>query len=1381
MTELGPAARVVIVTALEEEANAVVGHLDGVRWQRHPTGQRHRVGSFSGTVLEWQVIVAEVGRGNEQAAIATERAVEQFQAQVALIVGVAGGLKDVRVGDVVVATDVFGYEYGRDEDLEFRPRSKVASASFPLVELARQVRADRAWLRRLPRELTAVAADVRVLIEPVASGGKVIAGSGTPSAALIRRHYSQAVAVNQEDLGVVLVGLTRPDLRVAMVRGISDLLDGKAAADVAGGQRIAAERAAAFAFELLHQAVPEDVAAGDVAGSWTAAGRRRFEANLTFPLVRALLAVRSPDPAAIAATLNWDQLLAAYADRGSRRRVHHFLVEVGETVIAYVVENQRQLVQLMTPALLASVVDGLAGTLHRAASTAGGSGRRPRVRADALAAHFAEAGAAWSDLDEGPLFPLRTLAAELGAYGSEALLALPELTMDTLPRLSDEVPRPGVVLGAALGRFPGHGRPGRNPVDAYTTDYLRNVAQALDEISMFGIDLAPEVRRYSLTTGYVSLRVRDGSRGDGDLRAMAAAVRTPVEVALASAHRILLTGEAGYGKTTLLQWIAVSLARNSMPPPLRKWHGRVPFLVRLRAYREVALPTVDELAADIAVSVRQPPAWCRDRLESGAVAVLVDGLDEMPAEKRPEVRRWLADLIAASGTSSVFVVASRPIALRDEAYDLGGLEFHRVEVAPMGDAEMSRLVTDWHAATAERLPPAERPAHVARGELLFRTLTNSWQLRDLASSPLLCAVLCALNYASPGGLPHRRVEVYDRALAMMLGRRDRDRGVTPLLTDDEQWTLLQYIAQRFLNAGLSEASRHSTERMIATVARSLPNLPRDPASILVELLERSGVIRLPAADTIDFVHRSFLEYLAARSLLDEGRIEELLAHVWSVDWADVITLAVGSARSSDALRLMRGILDQVDREPSGSARQQQGRDLLARCISASTRVDIDVHEKAMGLLSALVPPATRADADAVVALGQAALPLLNRHLNAPGTDSLPLIDTIARIGGDRAMGMLREHAARCTVSSHYPLVSAWSHFDPARYATQVLAAIPGQTVWIFLEDVSRLPFTPLLPERFSVHLSVNVPGETFPALASGARVRSLEMVARDGMAMDWLVQIAGVTQATFQDLDALELDPRTGRNHHLQRLVLYDCFTGEAFLDCRTLLCFPALEELAVYGPARIRNLHFLGHLPALRVLFLDDASAVEVGPSVIESASLRDVELPRLAAQDLMLVSGCDNLERLDVRESAITSMDGAAELPELYHLRATDCTSLEDLTAIADLGRLTELDLRGCGALPIEARAHLYGWLPHLNLDERLSLAPDDDVLGLRPATMTDIAEAVGDTVDGDMRDALFEVFVPVQDQNVPRTGHHDGWMVGELEEIHRTLGDVPGDEDG
>ncbi|OJF11344.1 NACHT domain-containing protein, partial [Couchioplanes caeruleus] len=1243
---------------------------------------------------------------------------------------------------------------------------------------------DRTWWRRLPRELTAGLAgppDVRVLIEPVASGGKVIAGSGAPSAALIRRHYSQAVAVNQEDLGVVLVGLTRPDLRVAMVRGISDLLDGKAAADAGGSQRMAAERAAAFAFELLHLAEPEDVSSGDAAESWTAAGRRRFEASLTFPLVRALLAVRSPGSSAIATALNWDQLLVAHADRGARRRARHFLVEVGETVIAYVVENQRHLIQAMPPALLASVVDGLAGTLHRAALTALGIGHRAGVRADALAVHFAEAGAAWSDLDEGPAYPLRTLAAELGAYGSEALLALPQLTMENLPRLWDEVPRPGAVLGAALGRFPGHGRPGRSPADAYTTDYLRNVAQALDEISMFGIDLAPEVRRYSLTTGYVSLRARDGAPGDGRSAAVGAPPGgTPVEVALASANRILLTGEAGFGKTTLLQWIAVSLARNSMPPPLQKWHGRVPFLIRLRAYREVALPTVDELAAEIAGQARQPPSWCRARLGSGAVAVLVDGLDEMPAEKRPEVRRWLADLIAQSGTSAVFVVASRPIALRDEAYHLAGLEFHRVEVAPMGDAEMSRLVTDWHTATAERLPPAERSAHVARGELLFRTLTNSWQLRDLASSPLLCAVLCALNYASPGGLPHRRVDVYERALAMMLGRRDRDRGVAPLLTDDEQWTLLQYIAQRFLHAGLSEASRQSTERMIATVARSLPNLAGDPASILVELLERSGVIRAPAADTIDFVHRSFLEYLAARSLLDEGRIEDLLTHVWSVDWADVITLAVGSARSSDALRLMRGILDQVDREPPGSARHRQGRDLLARCVSASTRVDIDVHEKVMDLLAALIPPADRAEADAVVALGQAALPLLNRHLSAAGTYPATFIDIIARIGGDRAMGMLREHAARCTAESHDALSDAWSHFDPARYATQVLAAIPQQTVWFPLFDVSRLPFTPLLPERFEVDVFVAVPGHTFPALAAGARIQTIELVARDAMAMDWLVQIRGLTEATFHRLNRLELDPRTGRNEDLRGLMLVDCFTGEAFLDCRSLLCFPALEELIVQGPARIRNLHFLGRLPALRVLLMDDASAVEIGTSVIESASLRDVALPRLPAQDLTLVSGCDNLALLDVRESAITSMDGAADLPELYHLRATDCTSLEDLTAIADLGTLTELDLRGCGALPIEARAHLYGWLPGLDLDERLSLAPDDDVLGLRPATMDDIAEAAGDAVDGDMRDALFEVFVPVEDQDVSPVKPRDGWIVGSLEQIHLPSEESPDDED-
>ena len=73
----------------------------------------------------------------------------------ALFVGVAGGIKDVAIGDVVFATEVHGYEYGKEELGTFLPRGNVARSSYALVEAARQIAYTATWL---PSEYTAEAA-----------------------------------------------------------------------------------------------------------------------------------------------------------------------------------------------------------------------------------------------------------------------------------------------------------------------------------------------------------------------------------------------------------------------------------------------------------------------------------------------------------------------------------------------------------------------------------------------------------------------------------------------------------------------------------------------------------------------------------------------------------------------------------------------------------------------------------------------------------------------------------------------------------------------------------------------------------------------------------------------------------------------------------------------------------------------------------------------------------------------------------------------------------------------------------------------------------------------------------------------------------------------
>src|ERR1700719_1409685 len=108
----------VILTALDVETRAVLRHLSGTS-----TETVSGTGFFRGHTDGWDVAVAEIGPGNASAAAITGRACERYKPNIALFVGVAGGVKDVAIGDVVVATKVYGYESGKDKAAGFQARS----------------------------------------------------------------------------------------------------------------------------------------------------------------------------------------------------------------------------------------------------------------------------------------------------------------------------------------------------------------------------------------------------------------------------------------------------------------------------------------------------------------------------------------------------------------------------------------------------------------------------------------------------------------------------------------------------------------------------------------------------------------------------------------------------------------------------------------------------------------------------------------------------------------------------------------------------------------------------------------------------------------------------------------------------------------------------------------------------------------------------------------------------------------------------------------------------------------------------------------------------------------------------------------------------------
>jgi nucleoside phosphorylase len=231
----------VILSAIAPEQEAVLAQLDGADEEEHH-GTIYTSGRYASPTSAWTIHTVLIGAGAERAALEAERAINRFDPEVALFVGVAGGIKDVSLGDVVVATDIYGYEAGKAAG-SYLPRSNVGRSDYSLEQRAKRERQSDAWFEA--PEAPAV------IVAPIAAGAKVVASTRSPIYRFIRKHYDPAVAVEMEGRGFLEAAHANHDVKALVVRGISDLLDDKEESDRAGWQERAADHAARFAIHIL--------------------------------------------------------------------------------------------------------------------------------------------------------------------------------------------------------------------------------------------------------------------------------------------------------------------------------------------------------------------------------------------------------------------------------------------------------------------------------------------------------------------------------------------------------------------------------------------------------------------------------------------------------------------------------------------------------------------------------------------------------------------------------------------------------------------------------------------------------------------------------------------------------------------------------------------------------------------------------------------------------------------------------------------------------------------------------------------------------------------------------------------------------------------------
>ncbi|MEU2330532.1 NACHT domain-containing protein [Streptomyces althioticus] len=657
------------------------------------------------------------------------------------------------------------------------------------------------------------------------------------------------------------------------------------------------------------------------------------------------------------------------------------------------------------------------------------------------------------------------LIAECVEYYVRIVRSLPVFEERALSEMLSRTATLGAEVAQILERLPDRSLFAPNGSDhdtAFRRAYLELVSRDLDEVELFrSTSDQPTAPRVRLSVAYVSLRT---TRGDGERPVPTRSLPSlrpnmsyweeaggensgvRVETALSGASRVLLRGEAGSGKTTLLRWLAVMAARGAFIGDLAEWNGLTPIFIKLREYSGRSLPNPEEMLDGIAGPIIgiMPRGWVERQLNDGKALLLIDGVDELLDRERRAVRDWLRRLLGQYDSVRV-VVTSRPAAA--SADWLRGEGFKALHLERMTPSDLTAFIRQWYQAVRElggELPCAadELPRYE---QSLLTSLKDRAHLQSLAATPLLAAMLCAMHLNRGRTLPRDRMELYRNALHTLVHDRDADRNVPSAvdgqLSLGDKLVILRDLAWRLSDNNRSEIDVARAAGYVATKLRAMRHLDGvDGDQVLEQLRHRSGILRSPAEGRMDFVHRTFQEYLAAEEAAEEDRIANLVGRAHLDLWRETIIMVAGHANTRQREELLGGILDRAERE---SRYSRTLRLLAAACQETLPSVSDVLADRLDAAVNKLLPAKRQTDPPALAAVGPSLLRWLPESLDGLSVKAAgQTVRTVALIGGEESLKLLTRYAEDKRQAVVDELIRAWNYFDAESYAQDVLSRIP---------------------------------------------------------------------------------------------------------------------------------------------------------------------------------------------------------------------------------------------------------------------------------------------------------------------------------------------------
>ncbi len=432
----------------------------------------------------------------------------------------------------------------------------------------------------------------------------------------------------------------------------------------------------------------------------------------------------------------------------------------------------------------------------------------------------------------------------------------------------------------------------------FLKDYLQWMINANKFISVLPFTLAGAksnpLQVMELNEIYISLSMPSGAY-EGRSHSL--------EEVIGRDKRIIILGDPGVGKSTLMQYLALQTAywfSGESKKATIKVEKQIPILIRLNKFHDIKgwpaeKTLISAIKGEIEVNLEQaiPEGFLEKQLKDGNLLILLDAFDELASR---DTRQCLAEKVKnliANYPENQFIVTSRITGYSNQLADAG---FDSYTIQKLTSNHIRDFIYKWYENLARFQSYGKKEdektfinqQNKQKGDKLLKVILDNERIRQLAINPMLLSLITLVHYIKVR-LPDQTYLLYQDCIEILIEQWDSTKEVKfpflDMLSVQEKKQILQRIAWYMQENHFKSISKAEVlEKVLMSACREISGekIKEDELDQFLSVIqERTGLLvekgfNEQGQTEISFAYRGFQEYLASQEIFSKYDTEAVV-------------------------------------------------------------------------------------------------------------------------------------------------------------------------------------------------------------------------------------------------------------------------------------------------------------------------------------------------------------------------------------------------------------------------------------------------------------------------------------------------------------------------